>query len=340
MYPRRLVFCGGGTRCLVFLQTLVDLETHGRLRDVRECWGTSAGALIAALYALSKSAVAVKHAMQQLQYNKFLDIEIHNLINIHKVWGTDNGHSMIAELERIFEIIRPGSTAYCLRDVPGLNIVVADLNEHKTIVCNSETYGNLRIIEALRASMGLPIFFCPYVEKSSGHYWVDGGVRDNFGWNVLPDDAARSEALGFLIDKGWSSHGPKSFTDYLFSIIHFDEPGKIRSWKESWTSNIIVYACPPYPAWFARLREDDWRMVEDIGAAAATAWLTLHPASDSGTPGSPRASAPHCTPPSSSPAGQTDGTSGIPLLHLPSPPPAFAPPPPSYTPPASRRWSV
>jgi patatin-like phospholipase/acyl hydrolase len=61
--PSRLVFCGGGTRCLVFLQTLVELENQNRLVNVKEYWGTSAGALLAALLAITKSAQSVKKIM-------------------------------------------------------------------------------------------------------------------------------------------------------------------------------------------------------------------------------------------------------------------------------------
>ena len=82
MLPKRIVFCGGGTRCLVFLQGLVDLEKKGILRNVNEYWGTSAGAMIASLYALTKSANRVKEIMFAADYKKFRDIDVTNLLGI------------------------------------------------------------------------------------------------------------------------------------------------------------------------------------------------------------------------------------------------------------------
>jgi patatin-like phospholipase/acyl hydrolase len=70
MLPRRLVFCGGGTRCLVFLQTLVELEAQNKLANVQEYWGTSAGALLASLLAITKSAKTTQRIMMDADYQK------------------------------------------------------------------------------------------------------------------------------------------------------------------------------------------------------------------------------------------------------------------------------
>ena len=95
MNPRRLVFTGGGTRCLVFVEALLVLETAGVLERVDEYWGTSAGAFIATLMALSDTVSAVRDFMYATEYVKFRDIDVNNLLNINKSWGLDNGHSLI-----------------------------------------------------------------------------------------------------------------------------------------------------------------------------------------------------------------------------------------------------
>jgi len=338
MLPKHLVFCGGGTRCLVFLQTLLELENRGQLINVQSYWGTSAGALLAALLALHKSVAAVKKAMFSADYVKFRDIDVSNLLNITSTWGMDSGESLIGELERLFEGLRPGSKHILLRDLSGLNIVVADLNTHASVVCNSNSYPDLRVIDAVRASMSLPIFFKPYVYN--GHYWVDGGVRANFPWDLLPDDDARREALGFMIEKGWV-HGPKTFNEYLFSIIHFDEPKKYTVWKKEWASNIIWYPSPPFPAWFVRLNGDDFRLLESQGLQAYESWVK-HVADLMLTPKMPESqpdSVPHCNPSQGCPQHHTDGKwdNRTPLI---SPFQDSSQPQLPHTGLASRRWSV
>jgi len=272
MLPKRLVFCGGGTRCLVFLQGLVDLETKGVLRDVKEFWGTSAGAMIASLYAFTKSPKQIKEIMFHADYQRFRDIDISNLIGMQQTWGLDDGKSLVQEIERVFETIQPGSKGKCLKDMPELNIVVSDITVRETVVCNSKTFPNLRIVDALRASMSLPVFFTPYKHPESGHMWIDGAIRANFPWHCLPNDEARSEALGFTFEKPFLYKTPKTFMEYIFSMIHFDEPKKISSMKEKWP-NIIWFQLPPYPSWFMRFQPEDFALVEKLGKEGVEQWV-------------------------------------------------------------------
>lgn len=271
--PKRLVFCGGGTRCLAFVQTLVVLEQKKRLQHVNEYWGTSAGALLASLMAMTKSATAVKDIMFTADYMKFRNIDLANLLSITQTWGMDDGKSLLEEIERLLDRVEPGGKQKTLADQPGLHIIVADLNKHETIVCNSATYPELRIAEAIRASMSLPIMFRPYRHTPSGHVWIDGGIRANFPWDCLPDDNARAEALGLTFEKSWWGNGPSTFMEYMFSMIHFDEPKKVESMRKQWPHNIIWFKSPPFPAWFVRFQESDYRLVESLGQEAADAWL-------------------------------------------------------------------
>ena len=293
MFPRRLVFCGGGTRVITFVHALVELERAGRLRNVNEYWGTSAGALIASLFALSKTAMRMRTVLDMVDFVKFRDMDVTNLFTITSSWGLDDGTSLLKELERIFELIEPGSCFRTLRDVPELNIVVSDLNIRETVVCNAINYPTLRVVEAVRASMSLPIFFKPYVNPINGHYWVDGAVRANFPWDQLPNDEARRESLGFAFLKT-TDVAPISFMDYVFSMIHFDEPKKFKHLKQYWNSNILFFPVPPFPAWFMRLLPEDHKLLETNGVQTAHEWLTQHPSSVVKTPEIPPRCAHRC----------------------------------------------
>lgn len=338
MLPSRLVFCGGGTRCLAFVQTLVLLEKAGRLRNVKEYWGTSAGALLASLLKLG-SAEDVKKTMWSADFVKFRNIEVSNMLNIQSTWGLDDGTSLRNELERLLESIRPGSGSYVLRDVSGVNIVVADLSVHQTIVLNHERYPDLKLVDAIRASMSLPLMFRPFVCPIDGHLFVDGAVRAHFPWALLPNDEARRSALGFTFEKAWIG-GPKTFVDYLFSMIHFDEPKKNVDLKRHWPRNILWYPTPPFPAWFVRFREEDYLLVEQMGAAAYDAFT--HEGDSECPPencGTPTPCVPRCTPSPSCPPHCTTESSGNPPA-CPAPFLDSSPPQSLRTPPDFRRWSI
>jgi predicted acylesterase/phospholipase RssA len=276
MRPARLVFSGGGTRCLVFLQALVEFDSAGLLTDVKVYWGTSAGAFLAALMTITRSPARVKELMFQTDYTKFRNVDISNILSITNTWGLDDGRSLVEEIERVLESVEVGASGRKLADTKGLNIIVSDLHSRETIVCNSDTYPEIRVVDAIRASMSLPILYTPY-KHTNGHLWVDGAVKANFPWHLLPDDEARTSALGFAFEKPWLQ-GPKNFTEYVFSMIHFDDPKKTEYLKTNWKHNILWFPSPPFPSWFVRFKEEDYLLVtsigDDIAKKAMTKWST------------------------------------------------------------------
>lgn len=287
MLPKTLVFSGGGTRCLVFLPALVELQKKNKLVHVEEAWGTSAGALIASLYLICRDAQKVNDLLFQTDLSKFRDIDVSNILTIHQSWGLDDGKSLSTMIETMLEEI--GSTkTKTLSEVPGLHIVVSDLTLNKTIVLNSVTYPNIRIVDAIRASMSLPLFLRPYVEPG-GNIWVDGALKHNFPWQLLPSDKARRTALGFAFKKQEAA-APKSLIQYVYSILNFNDKRDLE-----FDSNIIIFNRPDYPSWFVKFLPEDYTMVKEQGVKTITEWFN-----DSkplqGTTGSSPLSEDHCNP--------------------------------------------
>jgi predicted acylesterase/phospholipase RssA len=340
MKPIRLVFSGGGTRCLTFVQTLVEFESAGVLANVKEYWGTSAGAFLATLLAMTKSPLRVKDLMFKTDYTQFRNVDISNILTITNTWGLDDGHSLVTEVERILESMEAGASKQTLSDISGLNIVVSDLHSHETIVCNAKTYPELRVVDAIRASMSLPILFTPY-KHTNGHLWVDGAIKANFPWHLLPNDKARESALGFAFEKSWQ-HGPKNFSEYLFSMIHFDEPKKVEQLKATWRRNILWFPSPPFPSWFVRFKEEDFILVTSIGSTIARDALAKWSMQDSRlrTHGTPMQSAIPNTPGQVDPEDRTTGSSDIPKSFCPLRLLDSSQPQLPSTEPSFRRWSV
>lgn len=340
--PQRLVFTGGGTRCLVFVSALAELSTAGLLSNVDSYWGTSAGAMLAALLALSnKNVEKVKAVLWSADYTKFRDVDVTNVFGILDKWGLDDGASLTAELSRLLEATQIGGSRLLMRDLSGLYVVVSDLHAHETVVVSAANYPDLRIVDVIRASMSLPIFFRPFVCPINGHIWVDGAVRANFPWNMLPDDTARQSALGFSFEKTWEA-GPRSFQEYIFSMMHFDEPKKIQLYKQLWGPQIMWFPTPPFPAWFVRFKPEDFNLVETAGKQGYALWAEKRIKADSahplGTSENRMSSVPHRTPSLTCPADHTTESSGIPRVS-PAPSRGSSRPQSPRTQLTFRRWS-
>ncbi len=273
--PKRLVFAGGGTRCLVFLPALRILESRQYLTNVSEWWGTSAGALLATLCSLTQSTQRVSEIMETTSYSKFRDVSLLNMVNFTTTWGLDDGHSMVEEIARVLESAQSGASSMTLSDVAGLHIVVADLNIYETVVCSAKTFPTLRLVDAIRASMSLPFFYKPFRCPVNQHIWIDGGLRAAFPWNLLTP-AQRQESLGFAFERPWIQ-GPSTLTQYLFSMMHFEDPKLIYENKQKW-KNILWFPSPPFPAWYVRIQPDDLVLLNQLGADTAEDWITRHSA--------------------------------------------------------------
>jgi predicted acylesterase/phospholipase RssA len=342
--PKRLVFSGGGTRCLVFLPALRILEARGHLTAVNEWWGTSAGSLCAALLAITRSATRVDEIMQGAEYVKFRDVSLMNMMNIQTAWGMDDGRGLLQEIEVVLEKAESGASRKTLSDVSGLHLVVADLNVYKSVVCSAANYPTLRVADAIRASMSLPIFYTPFRCPVDGHIWVDGGLRQGFPWECLPSDAARRESLGFAFERSWHGGGPTTFMEYIFSMVHFDDPVRTHKMKTAWAANILWFQTPPFPPWYVRLREDDFTILRTLGEAGAHAWLAATAAtstqrSSPGTGGSPLSSEDPSTPTRENPHGRDESSDNRPpFLHMSQDRPFRDSQ--SGRPRSSRRWSL
>jgi predicted acylesterase/phospholipase RssA len=276
--PKRLVFSGGGTRCLVFLPALRILHQQKRLTNVSEWWGTSAGALLATLCSITRSVDRVSEIMETTTYSKFRDVSLVNMVNFTSTWGLDDGHSMTEELTRVLELAQTGASSMTLSDISGLHIVVADLNIYETVVCSAKTFPTLKVVDALRASMSLPFFYRPVRSPVNGHLWIDGGLRAAFPWNMVPREA-RKEALGFAFERPWIQ-GPTTLTQYLFSMMHFEDPKIIHEYKRNY-NNILWFASPPFPAWYVRIQPDDLVLLNQLGTSTVNDWITRHSAAES-----------------------------------------------------------
>lgn len=339
--PKRLVFGGGGARVLVYNLALSRLESAGLLTDVREYWGTSAGALYAALLSLKDAtAERLRATIWTTDFKQFRNLDIKNLLNIQSTWGVDDGARLTAEVERLFEAMEPGSSRKTLADLPALHTVVADVTLRETVVLSAKTYPTLRAVDAVRASMALPLYLQPFRCPVDGHIMVDGGLRANFPWDVLPVEAV-PESMGFAIEKE-EIPPPLTFTEYIFTMIHHEAAPRNRALRAAFPTQILWFKTPPFPAWFSRFQAEDYALVDAISADGHAAWLRLcqgdsaHPPE---TSGSPPLCVPLSTPEGVCPAHHTDGLSDSPspltVLDRDSSPPQSL-----HTQPPFRRWSV
>jgi len=327
---KRLVFAGGGARCISFIHALAALDPI-LIKDVTEWWGTSAGALIAALLSVQGDLSMMVHLSSILDFRHFRNMELDHIFNMTHTWGLDSGEGLLQGVMDMLE--RVGAKDWTLSKVPGLHIIIADVTNSKTLVCSAKTHPDLLIAHAVRASMSLPFFYMPY-RTATGDLWVDGGIRCNFAWNLLTKEQ-QAESIGFFFgtpQSGPIGQTPVSLSQYLLRLIHFGE-------KTTLEGNLVRVHIPNFPAWFVNLQEEDRLELASCGRAAGEAFMKEWTVKSSCIPPDP-VETPRPSPSPNSPVHPPNESSGtllhsLPLLHQ-----GLHHNPPLKSSQKTRRWSV
>ncbi|GGA94785.1 patatin-like phospholipase family protein [Puia dinghuensis] len=153
-----IVLSGGGTRAIAHLGVLHALEERGIRPTVLA--GTSAGALIAALYAAGLPPEQIRDLFRETAYFGISYFHVGRP-------GIFNMDALRAGLEKYLPFQQ-------FEDLPHrLFVAATNLTEAKSEIISSGA-----LIEPLLASSCVPGVFEPIVYRNSE--WVDGGVLNNF----------------------------------------------------------------------------------------------------------------------------------------------------------------
>jgi NTE family protein len=200
-----LVFEGGGVKGIGLVGALSVLEARGY--RPQNTAGTSAGAIVATLYAAGYTAAELHEIMQSLDYNRFKDetwedriplagqpLSLIEELGIYK--GEDFLEWMREKLQakgvRTFgDLVHPDYANEGLRYRYKVQVIASDLTQRSLLVLPKDAVklgidnpDELDVAEAVRMSMSIPIFFEPVrfanPQSHQEHLIVDGGVLSNF----------------------------------------------------------------------------------------------------------------------------------------------------------------
>lgn len=206
LYIDNLVFEGAGIRGIAYCGALMELEDRGYLTCIDRVAGTSSGAITACLVSIGYSAQETYRIIGSTDFSKFNDGRFGlagGLSRIHNRLGYYRGEAFVHWLEKLIEA-KTGNRDMRFRDLvdarladsgcryKDLVIAATSLNHQRTILFSYETFPDMRIVDAVHASMAIPIYFEPVIVcpdghvceldemKESDHLCVDGGFTANF----------------------------------------------------------------------------------------------------------------------------------------------------------------
>jgi len=208
--PKNLVFEGAGIRGVAYVGAIRELEKQNILADIERVGGTSAGAIAALTVTLGYTSAEIEKIIYDTKLQKFNDGKfffIGGISRINRNFGWYRGTAFTKWLEQII-VKKTGNADITFRELharnfPDLYITGTSLNRQQLIVFSHEQYPDMKIKDAVRISMSIPLYFEAVCIDSSGHVlknrkkekafdiMVDGGFTGNFP--VFMFDDVRTE---------------------------------------------------------------------------------------------------------------------------------------------------
>lgn len=218
---RNLVFEGGGIKGIAYGGALAEMENLGVLSSITRVAGTSAGAIQAALFALGYNAEEITEIIHSTPIESFNDdgFIVRGTKRLLKKFGWFKGeafHQKMIELiaqrtgnpNLTFADLHQLARSHPFRD---LYVTGTNLTEQRSEIFSHEKYPQMRIADAVRISMSIPLFYEAIWVDKQGKIWeegctdcqlyVDGGLLVNYPIHIfdqpefLPAKPAEEDAL-------------------------------------------------------------------------------------------------------------------------------------------------
>jgi NTE family protein len=194
-----LVFEGAGIRGIAYSGVIMQLEEYGIIDKMKKVGGTSAGAITAMMLSIGYDSEEIYEIISATRFQKFNKGGLWFLGGIHRVkkrYGWYKSDRFEKWLEEIIES-KTGDSQITFRglDEKGfkeLYVTGTSLNKQELIVFSNHSYPEMKIKDAVKASVTIPLYFeASFIDEKGRLYKnpkekegldvvVDGGILGNF----------------------------------------------------------------------------------------------------------------------------------------------------------------
>lgn len=204
-----LVLEGGGMKGIAYAGAFEVLDSLGLSGSIERIAGTSSGAMNGLMYSLGYTGKEIRQINLTTNFGKYNQVGIPligGLIRIKRTYGYYKTDRLIEDLGTIMQM-RGFSKELTFselyqakeagRNVKLLYLTGANLNDQKIEIFSHETYPSMRVLDAVRISISIPVYFeavwmqpdGKLIEKrdadSTTKVMVDGGILDNYPFYVF-----------------------------------------------------------------------------------------------------------------------------------------------------------
>jgi predicted acylesterase/phospholipase RssA len=229
---KHIVLSGGGVCGFAFYTALRESFREGfwNYDDLQTIYGTSAGAILSVLLAMGNKLPweALDAFMLRRPWHRLFKFNVETMVGAlmrKGMFDVTLVEEIFDPLFRALDVPRD-VTLQQLYDVTGktVHLVTVELHSFRMVNLSHETHPDWRVVDAVYASMGLPVLCIPY-ERDGGLY-ADGGLLSNFPLQLCLDNGAQPhEILGLRIfvpsmQKGTPESKPPALSNLVDLITY------------------------------------------------------------------------------------------------------------------------
>ena len=216
---KNLVFEGAGVRGIAYCGAIQAMESKKMMNQVERVGGTSSGAIVALTISLGYSGKEIENIISQTNFKKFNDgnyFFIGGINRLNKYFGWYRGKRVEKWLEKIIKE-KTGNENITFEELhqkgfKDLYITGTSLNKQRPVLFSYETYPKMKVKDAVRISISIPLYFEPLFIDNKGSVishpkqrqeldlMMDGGLLENFPIHIFDKKAPDVYTIGFRID--------------------------------------------------------------------------------------------------------------------------------------------
>jgi len=212
-----LVLSGGSVKGVAQIGALYCLEKNGLLKNIRTIAGSSVGSMVGLLYSVGYTPIEMFKFIKLLNLNKINNMELGNIIDNY---GLDDGSRIIMVLNKMIKAkdIDPDITFEKMRHKTKKELIITGscINDKKIYYFSHKTYPNMKVLDAVRISISIPLIFTPV--RFEGKIFVDGACIDNFPIHLFKDKIERVIGI-YVTEKRETINEIKYIDQYLINMI-------------------------------------------------------------------------------------------------------------------------
>jgi NTE family protein len=274
--PKNLVFEGAGIRGIAYAGAIAEMEAKQLMDGVEKVGGTSAGAITALVVALGYSGKEIETIVGSTNFKKFNDGSGMFVGGIHrtsKFFGWYRGRKFEDWVEKLIED-KTGNDDISFaqlheRGFKDLYVTGTCLNKQSLIVFSRFNYPNMKVKDAVRISMSIPLYFeAVFIDKEGNvvhkpkrphqkeglDVMVDGGLTGNFPIRMFDStDFINPATIGFRIDSDEQVESDRNgrelvtmpvtkFSQYMaaFYTMILENLNRIPLRQEDWQRSVSI----------------------------------------------------------------------------------------------------